>query len=274
MNLLTAHSIGSEIVAVRVGGATDDGTSSDPNPEATTQEEEAEVTALEGKATNENTTSAETSISLSDGNTSNGVNERVFYIHKNVLGKSSAFLQKRMKTEWSGTSPRPIDLTDEDPDNFEIYLQWLYSQMIAMSQYPEDSDKDFDVFAQLYLLGEKLMDCTFQNRVLDAIIHMMEETVRYPSDDFISKIYKGTVKASPARKLMVDIWVYKARLTWNVANTVEDAGAEFANDVIAAFIKYCDFLRRTEKGPWVNNPELYYVTAGDENGQIEGDSNV
>jgi len=49
--------------------------------------------------------------------------QQTFHVHKTVLCKTSGFSKAALKPEWQGSEPRPVDLTDEDPATFKMYLQ-------------------------------------------------------------------------------------------------------------------------------------------------------
>jgi hypothetical protein len=52
-----------------------------------------------------------------------------------LIRKSSTFFDNALKSEWatSRADPRVIDLTDEDPIIFKMYLNWLYFKTIPLS---------------------------------------------------------------------------------------------------------------------------------------------
>jgi hypothetical protein len=51
-----------------------------------------------------------------------------FTVHTDVLTRKSKFLAAARKSEWlAGDSSKPVDLSDEDPDVFQDYLNCVYS---------------------------------------------------------------------------------------------------------------------------------------------------
>jgi hypothetical protein len=122
-----------------------------------------------------------------------------------------------MKPEWTDPVPRSIDLGDEEPDIFHRYVQWLYSHNVHVVRCPAPyKSACFDNFAHAYLLGEKLMDPTYQNAVLRAWTDCIKEEEASPGDETMRIMYEGTTKISPGRKLMVDIWVEEANGDWGI----------------------------------------------------------
>jgi hypothetical protein len=72
-----------------------------------------------------------------------------------------------MKPEWR-TDTKPIDLSDEEPARFQAYCEWLYTKDIVAKASGNDLH-----LGHLYLLGAKLMDGTFQKKVLRAVVDNM-----------------------------------------------------------------------------------------------------
>jgi hypothetical protein len=180
---------------------------------------------------------------------------QLFHVHEHVLVSSSRFLQNAMKPEWR-TDTKPIDLSDEEPARFQAYCKWLYTKKIVAKAI---NDSHYLHFAHLYVLGAKLMDKTYQQDVLTAIIDHVESAKTFPSNFAVQYIYGGTTTKDPAHRLMVDMWAFKLNEHWRYIqedeDIVADTTAEFANDVIRALV----YRRNCPTGtpPWVNKPESY-----------------
>ena len=58
-----------------------------------------------------------------------------YTVYTAVIRKSSKFFDSATKPEWTKSRPDSgiIDLTDEDPATFELYLHWLYFKTFAPS---------------------------------------------------------------------------------------------------------------------------------------------
>ncbi|KAF1843670.1 uncharacterized protein K460DRAFT_357369 [Cucurbitaria berberidis CBS 394.84] len=143
-----------------------------------------------------------------------------FPVHEAVARKSSAFLDNAMKPEWASpkADPRDIQLVDEDPELFKVYLHWLYFKNMP-TVYAGSKGKNYNheyvLLCRCYIMGEKLMDVGFKNAMLDALVGAMENTPRLvPGLTAINIIYAGTLGGSPARRFLVDIWVKMADESW------------------------------------------------------------
>jgi hypothetical protein len=112
--------------------------------------------------------------------------------------------------------PRLIDLSDEHPEAFQAYVQWLYSNKVALKVVPEDLDDNdnpqyddtrMHSLIVSYVLGEKLIDTAYQNAIIAVLIRYAHEVGRYPCDNSIKLAYERTTKDSPLRRLLLDFYV-------------------------------------------------------------------
>lgn len=197
---------------------------------------------------------------------------KTFFVHKSVLCKSSRFFQTATKPEWSPQEHRPIDLTDEIPEIFQLYLQWLYTDKLSVKFRPvkktneegEEWDAEQISLSHLiggYLLGEKLMDGQYQTAIIRTLIGWVMNEDTYPANFLVQWAYQGTTEGSPLRRLLVDFWTWEAHAAWVTDKLVEDTCVEFAQDVILALVKDRPQPTGDDSGkdmrPWIAAPDDY-----------------
>jgi hypothetical protein len=88
-----------------------------------------------------------------------------------------------------------------------------------MGTFPEESDEYYQLLADLYVLGERLLDETIRGAIIKEFICFTSLTdkssKRYcPMRETVSIIYRGTTAGSPARRLMVDIHLAYGTTKW------------------------------------------------------------
>ncbi|KAK3700452.1 hypothetical protein LTR37_015956 [Vermiconidia calcicola] len=133
-----------------------------------------------------------------------------FCVHPALLQKHSNIFEAALKKEWTSGQQRIVDLWEENPDTFTLYAQWLYTGKLFTKREPASTS--YKRYAELYVLGEKLIDRTFQNRVMDATVAAKREPDengrKYrPNASLSSIVYSGTPKGSPLRRFMVDCYL-------------------------------------------------------------------
>jgi hypothetical protein len=99
-----------------------------------------------------------------------------FHVHEYVLTDSSPFFASAMKPQWATARPDPrtIDLPDDDPAAFSLYMSWLYTRKLPVltssTDTPGDVDESYHTLAYAYVLGERLLDTGFKNAIVDAYV--------------------------------------------------------------------------------------------------------
>lgn len=92
------------------------------------------------------------------------------------------------------------------------YLDYAYRRVLPTDSTKDDS-KDGEVFCvltELFALGERLLDSTIRNSIIEDIIRFTKiGDCIHPGDVAISNIYDNTTTASPARRLLVDLYLYR-----------------------------------------------------------------
>ncbi|SMQ49011.1 unnamed protein product [Zymoseptoria tritici ST99CH_3D7] len=146
-----------------------------------------------------------------------------FTVHENLIRDGHDFFHAAMDKRWKEGQRHEIELPDDQPEVIGSFIEWLYTEKIAVTSthllQNEDSDKQYIRLAHLYVFGEKVQSVAFRNAVLSAILMARDGagtiTSTYsPIREAVRVIYSGTVAGSPARKLMVHIHVETGHSDW------------------------------------------------------------
>lgn len=175
-----------------------------------------------------------------------GPDKEEFLIHESVIAKPGTFFETALKKEWIEGKERTVELLEDDPDVFELYTQWVYTGKIFCKStsgiHSPTTSQNFDTIIDLYLLGQKLLDRVFQDRVIDALLattHDMRgketQTRWFPVGGTVDRLYLGTIKGCPMRRLLVDIYIQHGQEKWMTGYSQMDA--EFLGDLGIAFFK-------------------------------------
>lgn len=137
-----------------------------------------------------------------------------------------------------------MKLPEVSADIFHTYVRYLYSGSIACKN--KDINKDYDTLTGLYALGERLLDNSLRDNVLVAIMATWKEDQSkrdpnksgclFPGALHINQIYNTTTEGSPARRLLVDTYVLRARSTWSSLNAGANMCHEFVLDLTKALL--------------------------------------
>ncbi|KAF2707461.1 hypothetical protein K504DRAFT_492928 [Pleomassaria siparia CBS 279.74] len=202
-----------------------------------------------------------------------------FHVHEGAICDRSEFFRNAMKPEWASVRPDPriIDLPDDDPAAFSLYLQFIYSkQLPILSDTHDDMDVSYQGLdmAYGYVLGERLMDREFKNAISDAYVLFARGTPpgrrSYPTNEEVRIIFEGTSERAPLRQLFVDIWCCRGKYEWMEID--DDLPRDFLFEVTKALLKARPSLESMSR-PWKNNHLQYHekdLTASATTGTSQG----
>ncbi|KAH8726650.1 hypothetical protein GQ44DRAFT_758602 [Phaeosphaeriaceae sp. PMI808] len=139
-----------------------------------------------------------------------------------------------------------LSLPNENPQTFKTYLTYLRTRKIPTSlAHP--------ALAKLYVLGEALLDRAFQGAVMTAIMDNCEDVQDFPCAEAIATIYAGTPEGSPARRLLVDLWVWAGEVGWLCDEDFEQKG--YIRELVGGLLEGRN--RPYGEVPWECLRELY-----------------
>ena len=157
-----------------------------------------------------------------------------FAIPKCVLTKSSEFFQACHRGDWQEVSTKTVKLPEVDVESFSIYLQWLYTGEIVVSEEGLDDDANMRLLPEterqrlghqhhfpllkLAVLADKLGDAQLSNNVTDAVIRVARILCIGLSPEHIRLIYEQLPENSTFRRLVVDFYKVKVRVSFLMEN--------------------------------------------------------
>ena len=141
-----------------------------------------------------------------------------FIVHEPVLREQSCFFRAIIeKKQWKEGMSGEIELPEDDPNIFSVYLEWLYSRKLTLVYDPSTTDATDPLFtelASLYVFGEKVQDDNFCDTIVTQILHATNRLNKFPCSAANHIIYEGTPETSPARRLLVHLTVEHGTPDW------------------------------------------------------------
>ncbi|KAK5126451.1 hypothetical protein LTR85_010687 [Meristemomyces frigidus] len=142
------------------------------------------------------------------------------------------------------------DSAASDPSSFSVNLDYFADSddqpstdkagsgeaIVSEGSSARINTEEFELLAKLYVFGERFQDGRFEDAVVDAIVAKVNDAdvtgyVYYPDIAEVNIIYEGTLKACPARQLMVNIYSTRGSSQW----ISDDANTEFLLDLTRSF---------------------------------------
>ncbi|KAJ8108742.1 hypothetical protein OPT61_g7962 [Boeremia exigua] len=218
---------------------------------------------------------------------------RPFYVHRELLISRSGFFQKALKkynahkvaggnvqpdeadgdSRWREGRTGTVELPEDDPSVFELYVHLIYYGMIPVRQDPlesavtgsvadksqedikddieDDIEHEQTMIAKLYVFCEKIQDLEGKRTAMSATIECVwtprppEHMPHFLLDEVVSIIYYGTVPSDPMRQFIVDCVVKRGEVEW-VSSDVSCFHKEYLHDVAFNLLKYRSKPKKAE----------------------------
>lgn len=143
----------------------------------------------------------------------------IFDVHESLLSARSSFFRNALDRKWKEGQDRRVKLPADEPDVFRIYVNYLYTGVLAVIPDPLPAiykgAEDHLSLAKVYVLAEMLQDTTAKNAVVEAMLVTCRRTFHdgqyhLPGPQVIHIVYEGTPGSSPMRRVLVDLYTYRA----------------------------------------------------------------
>ncbi|USW54847.1 Putative BTB/POZ domain-containing protein [Septoria linicola] len=139
-----------------------------------------------------------------------GQSATLFYLTETRLRAFSKFFDTALKKEWLEGQQRKVPLPDEDPELFNVYANWIMTGKLFVedeSGVPGGQGKVRQKLVDLYILGDKLLDTDFKDRVTDALASVFvvrcDNTHRMLGTAQRDKAYAHTTSGASLRRMIV-----------------------------------------------------------------------
>lgn len=127
-----------------------------------------------------------------------------------------------MGGNWTESESRSVKFEDQDPEVFQLYLNWLYRERLPVrNDSPgHDGNAEYIQLAKAYVLGDFLQDRKFKNAVIDSMISkastLASDGARwYPVGEVLGIIYsENTMESCGARRLLIDFYTQTGHGNW------------------------------------------------------------
>lgn len=190
-------------------------------------------------------------------------------VHKTLICHNSRFFNGALDKKCEEGKTGVINMAEDNPEVFVLYVSWLYGQSLYLSGGPIYSATSttpmnhWDVYenwTSAFVFGDRILDDDFCDAIVDATLRYAENTTVWPSWQ-LEKILKICPVESPPHRLMIDVFVYRANSTWikmgelSPRRCTADTWMEICRGLLAGRDK---FSKDRTDWPWVKNPCVYH----------------
>lgn len=169
-----------------------------------------------------------------------------FIVHKAVIANRAPKLLGTLESGAQST----IALPDVEPQVFSLYLQYLYTRRLPSkpnNAQPTVAEHTAEItlLCRLFVLSKSVGDDQAAKDATNAIYAEAHEVppnnlhVMLPSSVGVDMIYKVTDRPCGTRRLLVDLYIWKAASKWVKDHLGEDPAypPEFLSDLAVALLE-------------------------------------
>ncbi|KAL4904482.1 hypothetical protein BDW74DRAFT_179056 [Aspergillus multicolor] len=171
-----------------------------------------------------------------------GSRQKSFFIHEDLLRRSSALFRKALEGPWVEATQRTVHLPNDRSASFAIYAHWLYfGNLPIVDSQPDKSSTEWAELIDAYVLGDKLLCSGLQNATLDAIsmkLHGKSSGIEfYPGKAVVNRIYEHTIPGDSLRRFLAELYIAHGCREWltNWAGD-EEIPQAFATDILKGLL--------------------------------------
>ena len=133
-----------------------------------------------------------------------GLNKAPALVHKDILCNASKVFQTAFQSQFKEGQEQTMNLPDDDPDLFDIFIQCLYRGTYSNPESEAVEDEPI----RLYILAEKYQVRLLKNSIIDLYYLAAKNHSKSPSFAMLEKAYAQTSPKCGLRKFFADwhIW--------------------------------------------------------------------
>ena len=136
-----------------------------------------------------------------------------FSVHKEMLCGVSSFFRSAFTGSFREGRQQVMELPEDDPNIFELLVQWLYTDKYDLQQSDGPGDSfNYSEGIQLYCLAEKYDLSALKHKIYRAFYRETNETKMPPACSDTSYLYENTSAGSPLRQLYAEWWMSHVNL--------------------------------------------------------------
>lgn len=136
-----------------------------------------------------------------------------FIVHEYYAYRSE-FFRCAMNGNWAEASSRLVNMPEDDPEQFSLYVRFLYTGKIATDDTglstcrisPREALSRYHQLAKIYTLAEQLQDTTTKNAAVRGFYTIYSSPSYPPPPKIVNIIYLSTPATSVIRRMLVDMW--------------------------------------------------------------------
>lgn len=164
-----------------------------------------------------------------------------FVVHTEVICEKSRFFKAACSDRWIEGQTKTVDLPEENPQVFQLYVSWLYKAKISLPG--TEAGYNQNALMLLYVLGDVLDDYQLRNAAMVGMIDNIRNMSGCAGPQVIQRFYGLTPVGSPLRRFLVR-WTLSRSHSHMLRPVIGSFPEEFLQDIALAGIDAAPVLSR------------------------------
>ena len=214
-----------------------------------------------------------------------GITQTTFLVHLDLLCSASPYFKAALTKGFLETHKKSMEIPEDDPDQFELLVQWLYTKKLDLPNPDTDEahEERYLQLCNLYVLTDKYRMMGMNNYIIDRFFMMLPKkpaphspiskpsfkpVLKSPQTKVIIYIYKNTTNDCTLRKLLVAWFVsiikHYQLSPQNTAHNFLCTLPEFSADLVIAMTNKLSHTK--EKDPMTGGSSAFHDKDPEEKG--------
>ncbi|KAI4189404.1 MAG: hypothetical protein L6R41_001512 [Letrouitia leprolyta] len=186
--------------------------------------------------------------------------QKSFVMHTELLTYHSAFFKAATAGNWDEAKTGVINLPEDDPEVFQLFLDWLYQPKLCLDDIQAHS---LSLIFALWIFGDKKQAAVFQNAVIEDLRTFTNNAPNFSPGD-MRFAFDNIAEGSSLRSFLVDISFWQSSIVKLLQCMLEEARypKAFVQDDVERYFNH--FPRPSpasikKNRPHAINTRVYYV---------------
>lgn len=188
-----------------------------------------------------------------------------FSVHKALIAHHSPFFKAALGGPWKGGREGSLDLPEDEPSTFNLYVCWLYGVFVlrpvsGCCSNPEGVSptcRQLTAMSNAYKLGNKFLDLDFCNMVIDRICDHGKANKAVPTGPFL-EIWNVSARGSKPRNLILDSFRHEGQSSWFEDLTATEYDQELWLEIARALAVGKEEHPNDSRSPWRDDTCPYH----------------
>ncbi|KAI4612439.1 hypothetical protein J4E80_007172 [Alternaria sp. BMP 0032] len=143
-----------------------------------------------------------------------GAEGKRYNLHIDLLKHHSGYFRGALSGAFKETDDGIITLIDIDTDAFDVFVDWIYTGVVAPIEFPAKTVNHIGPKFRSYILADRLLAPGLKSAIMDLFVcYQGAGPIKIPGCHGIIYCYAHLPESDPLIRLVVDLWCFKETMS-------------------------------------------------------------